>query len=502
MPSWWQAILAAFLGVSIGLSLSWLLDRNHSERIAHLTDNIHVTQSLNMLTKGKATNLFNVNQVDVLPSLSKRTNILLMGVDSNGRNTKRFENTRADTIILASLDPISGMVGLISIPRDSRVKIADRSGADKINAAHALGGPELVVKTVEQVFNIPIDHYVVIDTVGIKEVCEFVGPIEVMVEKRMRYRDRASRLNIDLEPGLQELSAEQVEQYLRFRHDQQGDIGRIQRQQWFLRQAQAKLRDPSMVLKLPNLMKFANDYMVTDMSIQDMAAIFKFAKNISEKSVKTATLPGEAATIHGGSYWLPDPEATALVLQRLTGTAPSISTIAANTVYAGRDPEELLSEQDGLDNYDHDYNKNSLQTAWDSSYTNKPYSVIIRYPRGQEQTARDFQQSLSYAGYKVRSLICCKEGDCQHEQIVLNSFRADDSITSRLKQNFPSLDPWAIVLNPTSKSRTDMTLQLTPNTAPLLPEVREQAALDYQISDFVTGEVKSKRPLQRITPRS
>lgn len=494
MPSSWQALLAAFVGIGIGLSLSWMLDHDRGERIARLAENIKVEPSLKML---------DVKKVDVLPSLAKRTNILLMGVDSNGRNTKRFENTRSDTMIIASLDPISGLVGLVSIPRDSRVRIADHHGVEKINSAHALGGPELAVRTVEQAFNVPIDHYVVIDTVGIKEVCEFVGPIKVMVEKKMRYRDRASGLNIDLEPGLQELSAEQVEQYLRFRHDQQGDIGRIQRQQWFLRQAQAKLRDPAFVLRLPNLLKFTSEYVVTDMSLNDMAAVFKFAKEVSEKSVKTATLPGEAATIHGGSYWLPDPEATALVLQRLTGTSPSVSTIAANTVYAGMENDPGVSDSEQLAAYSHDNLNETLEDSWTSSYaSDRPYSVLIRYPRGQEQTARDFQQTLIYAGYRVRNLIRCKEGDCQHEQIVLNSFRADDSLTSKLKQNFPALDSWAIVLNPSSRCRYDMTIQLTPETAPLLPETREQAALDYRMNDIVRGEVKTTRPFHRNAPRS
>ena len=87
-----------------------------------------------------------------------------MGVDSNGRDTERFTGCRSDTMMIASLDPASGKASLVSLPRDSRVRIAENHGVDKINAAHALGGPELAVKTVSEDFGVPIDHYVLSST--------------------------------------------------------------------------------------------------------------------------------------------------------------------------------------------------------------------------------------------------------------------------------------------------------------------------------------------------
>ncbi len=139
-------------------------------------------------------------------------------------------------MMLVHVDPDTKRVGIVSIPRDSRVKLPGNHGIDKINFAHALGGPNCAVEAVKDAFAVPIDHYGDVDTEGLKKVFEALGPMEIMVEKRMRYRDRAAGLHVDLEPGSQTLSPKQVEEYVRFRHDPKGDIGRIERQQWFMRQ--------------------------------------------------------------------------------------------------------------------------------------------------------------------------------------------------------------------------------------------------------------------------
>ena len=82
--------------------------------------------------------------------------------------------------MVASIDPVARTVGLVSIPRDSRVRISDGHGMEKINAAHALGGPELAVQTVQDDFGISIDHYVVIDVQGLKKLFEILGPADVL----------------------------------------------------------------------------------------------------------------------------------------------------------------------------------------------------------------------------------------------------------------------------------------------------------------------------------
>lgn len=203
-PSAPQVLLATAVGVGIGLLAMGQLKNFYGHTPLSGKTNLSQTLPAQAPTKceHKAKGL---NDFSLWPKLESRMNVLLMGVDSNGRDTERFTGCRSDTMIIASLDPESKKVSLVSIPRDSRVRIADNHGVDKINSAHAFGGPELAVKTVGEDFGVPIDHYIVIDTQGLKKVFEALGPVEILIEKPMHYRDRAGRLNIALEPGLNKL---------------------------------------------------------------------------------------------------------------------------------------------------------------------------------------------------------------------------------------------------------------------------------------------------------
>jgi LCP family protein required for cell wall assembly len=203
-PSLTESILAAALGILIGVAVTNFMHR-HSD-----TESISTSAEPSTLsTTGDSTPApqSSLPNFSLLPKLDHRMNILLMGVDSNGRNTQRFLNTRSDTMMVVSVDPDARKVGVVSIPRDSRVPIAGGHGEDKINSAHAFGGPDLAVETVQQNFNVPIDRYVVVDVQGLKRLFEILGPIEVLVEKKMYYTDRAAGLNIALKPGLQTLDA-------------------------------------------------------------------------------------------------------------------------------------------------------------------------------------------------------------------------------------------------------------------------------------------------------
>src|SRR5690606_1966378 len=112
---------------------------------------------------------------------------------------------------------------------------------------------ELTMRTVEENFGVPVDHYLIVDTQGIKKLFDLLGPVEVVVEKEMHYHDQTAGLNIDLMPGRQLLDAEQLEGYVRFRHDARADIGRTERQQWLMRQLVSKLKEPSILMKAPSL---------------------------------------------------------------------------------------------------------------------------------------------------------------------------------------------------------------------------------------------------------
>jgi len=247
--------------------------------------------------------------------------ILLMGVDAPNRNlrsrdTDSFEGTRTDTMMLVRVNAAKQRVAVVSIPRDSKVYLSGNRGIDKINAAHAVGGPELAVQTVQDSFGIPIDNFIVVNLRGVRELVDALGGIDIYVEKPMHYTDNTAKLFINFEPGPHHLDGRHAEAYLRFRHDQLGDIGRIRRQQQFIMAVTKKLRDPSVVFKLPDLVRIAGQYVETDLSANDLLTLAFFGKDLNMNSVRTATLPGHP----GGtrvSYWIVDPTAAQMILDRL-----------------------------------------------------------------------------------------------------------------------------------------------------------------------------------------
>ena len=133
----------------------------------------------------------------------------------------------------------------------------------------------------------------------------------------MKYTDHAGKLYIDLQPGKQLLTADQAEQYLRFRHDPEGDIGRIKRQQWFMKGVINKLKDPSIIFKMPQLIELSQKYVKTDMDLATLMKIGGFAKDIDLDKIQIATLPGTPSQFSRLSYWLIDVNGSQVLVDRL-----------------------------------------------------------------------------------------------------------------------------------------------------------------------------------------
>ena len=229
---------------------------------------------------------------------SKHINILFLGVDNVDHSS------RSDTIIVAGISP-DKKVGLLSIPRDTRVDIPGK-GYSKINHAYAFGGVELLEKTIENFMGINIDYYVKTDYQGFEKVIDKLGGIEINVEKRMYYVDKAGHLYIDLKPGKQILNGKKAIQYVRFRHDKLGDIGRIKRQQKFLNALAKKLIENGNILKNPSIIKDIFSALDTNLDLQKAISIATMLKGIKKKDIVFLTLPGTPKYIKGISYWIPD----------------------------------------------------------------------------------------------------------------------------------------------------------------------------------------------------
>ena len=230
--------------------------------------------------------------------------VLIMGVD------KREDDVgRSDTLMIATIDPRLDQATLLSIPRDTRVKIRGR-GYDKINAAFAYGGVGLTESTVENFLGIDIDHYVMIDTSSFVKIIDAIGGVDIDVEKRMFYEDPwddNGGLVIDLYPGQQHMDGKTAVTYVRYR-DSEGDIGRVKRQQAFMAACMNKVTSPEIIPRIPKIAREVIDAVETDMSLRQLLELAGSLKAAQQNGLETDMVPGYPLYIDDISYWIPDVE--------------------------------------------------------------------------------------------------------------------------------------------------------------------------------------------------
>lgn len=237
-------------------------------------------------------------------------NILFLGIDGWGKGSSSLSgggNHRTDTMILMCFNKKTKDLNLISVPRDTRVTIeGSRNHHDKINAAFVYGGPDLARSTVANILNVDIPYYVVTNYAGFRRIVDIIGGVDYNVEKRMYYLDPVQNLLIDLQKGQQHLNGAKAEQYVRYRADGLGDIGRIARQQKFIQAVLDKLLRPSMIPKYPAILGEMTEYVRTNVSPGEMIKLGLAGGSIDKESIQTIRLPGNDGMIGGGSYWLAD----------------------------------------------------------------------------------------------------------------------------------------------------------------------------------------------------
>ena len=233
-----------------------------------------------------------------------KTTILIMGVD-----IRKDDVGRSDTMMIATVNPKSDTASLLSVPRDTRVRISGY-GYDKINAAFAYGGEPLAERTVENFLGINIDHYIIIDTSSFVKIIDAIGGIDIDVEKRMKYEDPwddNGGLVIDLYPGLQHMDGKKAVTYVRYR-DSEGDIGRIKRQQQFMAACMEKIMSPSFIPRIPAVLHEIFEAVNTDMTTRQLLELAGSLKDAQSNGLKTDMVPGYPLYIEDVSYWIPDIE--------------------------------------------------------------------------------------------------------------------------------------------------------------------------------------------------
>lgn len=244
-----------------------------------------------------------------------KATVMIMGVDERADDVGR-----SDTLMIATLDPDKNQAALLSVPRDTRVKIKGY-GFDKINAAYAYGGRKLTQETIESLLNTHIDHYIKINVHGFTKIIDALGGIDIDVEKRMYYEDPwddDGGLYIDLQPGMQHMDGKTAITYVRYR-DEEGDIGRIKRQQNFMKAVMDKLVSPTIIPKLPAIVSAVSDSVETDMSVSEILSFLGTLQDAKDNGLKSEMLPGKPVYIEGISYWVPDISKTRQIVANTLG---------------------------------------------------------------------------------------------------------------------------------------------------------------------------------------
>ncbi len=261
-----------------------------------------------------------------VPVISKPVNILLLGIKTNlsdiknndGRERKKAGydaeinslDGLSDTMMLLRFDPKSKKVVVLGIPRDTKVQVNGKS--EKINAIDHESGVAEAAKVVSNTLNgVPIDRYVRLNNFGLEKLIDSLHGVTVSIPKDIKYQDDSQHFYVNLKAGKQHLDGKNLLNFLRFRHDPNGDIGRIQRQQMVIRSMLEQWVRPTTIASIPQLMSIVKDHADTNLTVEETIAISSFMLDRSKDKdqIQMLMMPGNSNGNgrHSVSYWLPNP---------------------------------------------------------------------------------------------------------------------------------------------------------------------------------------------------
>ena len=229
-------------------------------------------------------------------------NIMIIG--SDGAPVR--QGARSDTLMVVRLDPQTGSISMLSVPRDLLVTIPGY-GPNKINAAYSFGGAKLSLEVTKQLLGIPINDFIVINFDGFKQVVNKVGGAYLMIDHRY-YNNTAvtDYASIDIQPGYQLLNGADTLSWVRYRHDQNGDFTRIVRQQIFLREMKREIAGSARISSLPrflSVMDIISHNMVSDISsLSKLYDLLTLALQLNTTHIYQTHIAGSTPTINGVDY--------------------------------------------------------------------------------------------------------------------------------------------------------------------------------------------------------
>lgn len=253
-----------------------------------------------------------------LNPLAEPLNIVVIGTDTIYDGAGRVlpgVSGHSDAMMFVRIQPVTHRIDVLSIPRDTLVTIPGHS-PNKMSVVNFLGGTSLVKRTVEGLLSMPVQHTVRLNMEGVSRLIDTIGGVDVLVERPLNYDDNTARLHIHFARGRYHLDGKRAMEYLRFRHDALGDIGRVHRQQAFLRSLLTQTLKKMTLWQLPSIVKAIQDNTQTDISASMIWQLGAWYCLDTRKSLHFAVVPGKFDFYARSSIWRADRGALTTLLQQ------------------------------------------------------------------------------------------------------------------------------------------------------------------------------------------
>ncbi len=405
------------------------------------------TEEQKVFSKEKTVSATNLN----LPALGRPINILVLGIKviSSDLEERGIEYEKqdvgylhlvnsfeglSDSMLLLRFDPKEEKISVLSIPRDTRIYL-EGYGVEKINRANEYGGPALTAAVASELLGgIKIDRYVRVNVQGVEKLIDALGGVTVNVPKDMKYNDFSQHLYVDLKKGVQHLDGDRAMQFLRFRYDNLGDIGRVQRQQMLMRSAVEQTLKPATVVKIPKILSVIQSHLDTNLKLREIMALSNFASKIDRSNVKMMMLPGD---FNSGdepiSYWLPDYDGINKLMTK------HFDLPKAEDDYAI------------ADNYDNQY-----ATLQDQPQIRNPRLIIsVQDSTGDQEVLQSALDTLRAAGYRRVSASKNWQDPLPRTRVIAQS--GDDDAANEIRS---ILGVGQVVVESTGVLKSDITVQI------------------------------------------
>ncbi|WP_197730804.1 LCP family protein [Staphylococcus petrasii] len=229
--------------------------------------------------------------------------VVLYGIDSDTQREEQNSGQRSDSIVLMSINPKNKKTVMVSIPRDTRTKIVGKGSTEKINHAYAYGGPDMAVKSLENLMNVPVDHYISINMDGVKTVVDEIGGVTLPSNATFTTRD--AKNSYEFEQGKKyNMNGEEALAYMRSRKEDGagGDEGRQLRQQQVITAVAKEAFSINSITRLDGIFKAAQDNLRTDLSFIQLNK-FRSDYDKAQDNVEKLTINGENKVGDDGLYY-------------------------------------------------------------------------------------------------------------------------------------------------------------------------------------------------------